>query len=562
MGDNRDQIEQIRDRLDIVNVIQRYVRLKKAGRNYVGLCPFHNEKTPSFSVNPELQIFKCFGCGKGGDLFAFVQDIEKIDFPETLERLAAEAGVKLVKTGFAGKFKELEEINDIARRFYSHHLLQSKNVQALKYLKNRGLKDSDIKTFSIGFAPGGDLLLEYFRKLKRYSDTQLITSGLFVEKEGKIREKFILRIMFPILSTRGKTIGFSGRIMPENKYGPKYMNSPETPLFSKKMGVYGIYESRQGIRREDLCVVTEGQVDVISAHSIGIENIVAPLGTAFTQEQAQVISRMTKNILFVFDNDKAGQAALERAFLITTKLGLNAYAASPAPYKDLDELIQKDPKGAKSIIKGNTDAFSYLISQKVKNANLNDYATYTKVLNYTNKLISAVTEPSIKDFYIRKVKQIADIDLHQAPRQQKKREEDQTIKNSRLSTEEYYLQALLGQSKLGVPENHNLEAFTDDSVKGILRAIQDHKPENLKELNGHLEPELSELLVRISIDPVATENENLDVIYKRILKTNIQSRLLALKTKLALAEETKDRKEIAILLEKIQKETIKLKAIN
>jgi DNA primase len=562
MADNREQIEQIRDRLDIVNVIQRYVRLKKAGRNYTGLCPFHNEKTPSFSVNPELQIFKCFGCGKGGDLFAFIQEIEKIDFPETLEKLATEAGIKLIKSQPTGKYKAIEEINDIARRFYAHHLNQSKNYRALKYLKDRGLKDADIKKFSIGFAPGEDLLLTYFGKLKKYTEEQLLSSGLFVKKEGKLREKFLFRIMFPILSPRGKTIGFTGRILPESKYGPKYMNSPETPLFSKKMGVYGIYESRQGIRGEDLCIVTEGSVDVISAHSIGITNIVAPLGTAFTEEQAQLIARMTKNILFFFDNDTAGQAALERAFLIATKMGLNAYAASAAPYKDLDELIQKDPKLAKASSKGKTDAFSYLISMKVKGANLNDYSTYTQILRYATKLISAVSDPSIKDFYVKKVRQIAGIDLHQSTGPEKFTKEEPVAKSVRLSNEQYYLQSLLGQDKIAVPNGHNFEDFLDENVKGILRVVAEEKPESLKDLNAKLDTELSDLLVRLSVDPVASENEDLNAIYRRIVRDNIQTNLLNLRTRLASAEETKDKKEIDILLQKIQEETVKLKGLN
>jgi DNA primase len=562
MADNREQIEQIRDRMDIVNVVSRYVRLKKAGRNHIGLCPFHNEKTPSFSVNPELQIFKCFGCGKGGDIFAFLQEIEKIDFPEALEKLAAEAGVKLVRSEVSGKYKALEEINDIARRFFVHHLSQPKNVRAMKYLTDRGLTAADIKKFNVGFAPGGDMLLEYFGKLKKYSPEQLLESGLFTMKEGKIREKFILRVMFPILSSRGKTIAFSGRILPESKYGPKYMNSPETPLFSKKRGVYGIYESRQSIRKEDLCIVTEGQIDVISAHSIGLENIVAPLGTAFTEEQAVMISRMTKNLLFIFDSDEAGLTALERAFIISSRLGLNAYAASPAPYKDLDELIQKDSKSAKTVAKSRIDAFSFLISSKVKGANLNDYATYTRILKYVTRLLASVPDPSIKDFYIKKVGQIAGIDLHSGERTPRTAQSNEIKRNDRISTEQYYLQVVLSSDPIKVPEGHTFTDFLDEDVRNILGAIVKKEPKDLKELNSQLSEELSEILVRLSVDPISAENEDLESVYRRIVRQNIQNNLRNLKTKLASAEGMGDRKEIENLVEKIQEQTSKLTSFN
>jgi DNA primase len=562
MADNREQIEQIKERLDIVNVISRYVKLRKAGRNYIGLCPFHNEKTPSFSVNPELQIFKCFGCGKGGDLFTFVQEIEKIDFPETLEKLAADAGIKLVKSPGSDRYKAVEEINDIARRFYAHHLYQPKNQNALKYLQGRGLREEDIKKFSIGFAPGENLLLQYFNKLKKYSEDQLLSSGLFVNKEGKLREKFILRIMFPILSARGKTIAFTGRILPDNKYGPKYMNSPETPIFAKKMGVYGIFESRQGIRREDLCIVTEGSVDVISAHAVGLDNIVAPLGTAFTEEQAGVISRLTKNLLFIFDSDTAGQAALERAFIISSRLGLNAYAVSPSPYKDLDEMIQKDPEDAKTLVENRVDAFSYLISSKVKGVNLSDYSNYTNVLKYAVRLISSVPDPSIRDFYAQKVKDIAGIDLHStAQARERAADEVKAQSNNKLTPEQYYLQVVLGSSPLQIPTKHTFEDFLDSDVKEILATIEQKKPQSLKDLNELLSEELSELLVRLSSDPSAGEGENVNMVFQRILRDNAQNSLKNLRTQLAAAEQTGDAGEIEALVEKIQAETVKLKQL-
>jgi DNA primase len=311
MEDNRQQIEQIKDRVDIYNLISKYVKLAPKGKNFGGLCPFHQEKTPSFIVSPDIQQYKCFGCGKSGDIYTFLQEIENIDFPEALEKLAKDAGVTLVKRKPTNPiYSKLEEMNKHAANYYYKQL--KKDKQASKYIEERNISNEMIKTFGIGYATGIGLKEELQSKLK-IDNQMLIKSGLFINKNGTIREKFVKRIMFPIRSYRGKVIGFSGRVLPGNDYGPKYLNSPKTPLFDKGTGVYGIFQSRQEIRKEDLCIFCEGQTDVISAHQNGFMNIVAPLGTAITQDQIKLVARITKNILFLFDSDDAGQKALERA---------------------------------------------------------------------------------------------------------------------------------------------------------------------------------------------------------------------------------------------------------
>ncbi|KKP41685.1 MAG: primase, DNA primase protein, partial [candidate division WS6 bacterium GW2011_GWE2_33_157] len=249
MNSSRDQIEEIKNKLDIVDVISKYVQLKQAGKNFIGICPFHTEKTPSFVVSPEIQRYKCFGCGETGDIFNFIQKIENIDFPETLEKLAKEAGVRLEKSISTSRYERIETINKQATIFFYQQLHKPINKEALNYLYKRGITDESIKNFGIGYAPGGYDLLNYIQKEKKYSKEELISSGLFVEKEGKIRGKFVKRIMFPIRSSSGKVIAFTGRVLPGNDFGPKYMNSPETPIYSKKENFYGQYESRQEIRK-------------------------------------------------------------------------------------------------------------------------------------------------------------------------------------------------------------------------------------------------------------------------------------------------------------------------
>lgn len=409
MTSSNNQIEEIKNRLDIVNVVGKYVKLKQAGKNYVGLCPFHNEKTPSFVVSPDLQRYKCFGCLESGDIFNFLQKIENIDFPEALEKLAKEAGVELKKQEGFSKYKILEEINYKATRYYYNQLKENK--KAMDYLEKRGFNKESIKNFGIGYAPKKPELRKYLLRTKNYSQRQLLDSGLFTLKDKVVKEKFYDRIMFPIRSTRGTVLGFTGRVLPGNDWGPKYMNSPDTPIFHKKENLFGQYESRQEIRKKDLAIICEGSTDVVSAHQHGIKNIVAPLGTGLTKEQLEKLSKTTKNILFFFDSDKAGQDALIRGFKIASELGLAPYAGSPEPYKDIDELLQNEEKLMRRNITNKTEAFSFILSTYLENKNLNRLEDLNEVKNLIGLLISSVSDKTLLNLYKLKVRNITKIDL-------------------------------------------------------------------------------------------------------------------------------------------------------
>ncbi|MBP5204175.1 DNA primase [bacterium] len=402
--DDRNQIEEIKNRLNIVDVVDKYVSLKKTGANYSGLCPFHKEKTGSFFVNEDLQRYKCFGCGKSGDIFNFVQEIEHLDFKETLEKLANQAGVKLDHVEKNTKYKDLEDINYIATKYYYKEL--KKDARATKYVKERGLNQESIKNFGIGYAPKYPNLLQELNKAKKYTRKQLIDSGLFTLKENVLKEKFRDRIMFPIRSKRGKVIGFTARILPDNEYGPKYMNTPETPIFHKKENLFAQYEAKQEIRKQDLAIVCEGSMDVISAHQHGVKNIVAPLGTSLTTEQLQSISQLTKNVLFFFDSDSAGQNALIRAFKIASQLGVNPYAANSLPYKDIDELLQKEPEKFHKIIKNKKEAFSYILYHELENKNLDKLEDADTILNNIVPLVRYVKDVNTRRLYINRFEKI------------------------------------------------------------------------------------------------------------------------------------------------------------
>ncbi len=559
MDSNRDQIEEIKSRLDIVDVVGRYVQLKQAGKNFSGLCPFHSEKTPSFIVSPELQRYKCFGCGASGDIFNFVQNIENIDFPETLEKLAKEAGVQLKKRSENSRYTRLEEINKKAAIFFYKALKSPTNSSALKYVKERGITEESIKAFGIGFAPRGTELLNYIQSDRKYSKEELINSGIFVEKEGKIRGKFFMRIMFPIRSSSGKVIAFTARALPENDFGPKYLNSPETPIYHKKENLYGQYESRQEIRKNNLVILCEGTTDVISAHQIGVKNIVAPLGTAITKEQIEKISKLTKDILFLFDSDSAGQQALERGFLIAQELGLSTFAATTAPYKDIDDLIAKEPKKFKTLIRKRLDTFTYLLTEFVKNKDLSKLDDYKKTVIWIQKMIKNEKSPTILNFYVESVYKISKIKLDIQKGTSTKNfaqiSKNRVTKPSP-SRELVYLQYLLYLSDIQVPKNHDIKYFENPDIVKALEYIKKKKSVTRDTLIKHFEDSTVKKLIENSIFSFA-ENEStakeLEDVYRNLVKDYFTRKEIDFNVKISIAEAKGDLKESERLFKEYQK---------
>lgn len=558
MDNNRDQIEEIRSRIDIVDIINRYVQLIQAGKNFKGVCPFHTEKTPSFTVSPELQRYKCFGCGASGDIFNFVQNIEHIDFPETLEKLAKEAGVIITKRNENSTYSRLEEINKLAAIYFYKALHDPSNSQALKYVKDRGFTDESIKSFGIGYAPRYSKLLDYIQQKKKFSKDELLRSGLFVEKEGKLRNKFIMRVMFPIRSSSGKVIAFTGRILPGNDFGPKYMNSPETEIYHKKENFYGQYESRQEIRKVDLVIICEGTTDVISAHQLGIKNIVAPLGTAITKEQLEKISKLTKNILFLFDSDTAGQQALERGFLLAQTLQLNSYAANTTPYKDIDEIITKEPEELKKRIKKKMDCFTYMLVHHLEGKDLSKMEVYTEIANWINGKIENEKRDIYFNFYVKKAYQIAKINILPLRHLREKSPEILSSKleaNSHNSKERIYLQNLLFLNDIKIPKNHSLEYFEDPNILPILKYIQENPSTMRDEILSNIENKEASSLIEESIFTFSKSEgskEEMDEIYRNITKDYFFRKEKEYNLRISIAEAKGDQEESEKLLKEYQ----------
>lgn len=340
-----DFIERVRAGNNIEDVISGYVRLQRKGTSYMGLCPFHNEKTPSFSVHPARQTYHCFGCGASGDVFNFLMEYEKLSFKEAVRTLAVRAGIEIPTEDVSEeKKKEISEksrlfdIQKEAAKFYLFKLRTPEGKIAEEYLKNRGLMDETIKSFGIGYSGRDGGGLYQYLKGKGYTDALLKESGLFTwdEKRNTMSEKFWNRVMFPIMDINRKVIGFGGRVFGDAK--PKYLNSPETKLFDKSRNLYGLYVARAS--RQKNIIICEGYMDVISMHQAGFTNAVASLGTALTSQQAALLHRYTKEVLLMYDSDEAGIKAALRGIPLLRNAGLSSRVVNLKPYKDPDELLK------------------------------------------------------------------------------------------------------------------------------------------------------------------------------------------------------------------------------
>jgi DNA primase len=342
-------LEQVRAASDIVEIVGSYIPLKRAGANFVALCPFHREKTPSFNVNPQLQIFHCFGCHKGGDVFAFVKEYESIDFPEAVRRLAERARIALdyqqgaAEQAARGDKEKLLEIHEqIARRWQSALANEAGGQIARDYLARRGVSAEAIELFRLGYAPDVWDDTVNWAKSKGYEPVMVEKAGLVLRKEetGHYYDRFRGRLMFPICDEQGRVVGFSGRVLAGDEKTAKYVNSPETPIFTKSKIFFGLDKSKRAVLEEQFAVVCEGQLDLIACFMAGVKNVVAPQGTAFTAEHARILKRYAEEAVLCFDSDEAGQNAAVRSLdhLLASGLAVRV-AVVPAP-DDPDSFIK------------------------------------------------------------------------------------------------------------------------------------------------------------------------------------------------------------------------------
>lgn len=403
-----DIIEEIRLKNDIVDVISGYVKLQRKGSSYFGLCPFHNEKSPSFSVSPGKQMYYCFGCGAGGNVFTFVMEYENYSFPEAVKFLADRVGVDLPEQEYNEEMKKQQDLkssildlNKMAANYFYFQLRQESGRLAMEYLKGRELSDETIKGFGLGYANKYSDDLYLYLKKKGISDELLSQSGLMnVDEKHGMYDKFWNRVIFPIMDVNGRVIGFGGRVMGDGK--PKYLNSPETKVFDKSRNLYGLNIARTS-RKKNL-LVCEGYMDVISLHQAGFINAVASLGTALTTQHASLLKRYTEEVVLTYDSDEAGMKAALRAIPILKAAGLSAKVLDMKPYKDPDEFIKA--LGAEEFqdrIDHAVNSFFFEIDVLQKSYHMDDPESKTEFYNQVAKRLLEFEQELERENYIEAV---------------------------------------------------------------------------------------------------------------------------------------------------------------
>ncbi|MFA7228083.1 MAG: DNA primase [Melioribacteraceae bacterium] len=394
------KIDEIRNAADIVDIISAHVHLKKRGKNFIGLCPFHQEKTPSFTVSEDKQIYHCFGCAAGGNVFKFLMEFKNISFIEAVEEIADHVGIKIEAENNQpdekqNELEELYEINILAARFFSDNLLKSSDgEQAREYLKRRNIKLQTQKIFGIGYAPyGWDNFLAHAKENKIDLTKSKLLGLIDTNDKGEYYDKYRGRVIFPIFSPNGRVIAFGGRILENQENTAKYLNSPESPIYSKRRSLYGLFHSKDDIRKLDRAILVEGYMDLVSLFQAGVKNVVASSGTSLTEEQVQLLSRFTKNIIILFDADPAGQKASLRSIEILLKQDFEVKVIALPKGEDPDSFIIKfgKEKFDEEILRAK-NFLEYQTSQFEEQGLFEDSADMTKAIRELVKTLALVSD--------------------------------------------------------------------------------------------------------------------------------------------------------------------------
>lgn len=541
----QDNVSQIKEKIDIVELIGQYVPLKKAGKNHKGRCPFHNEKTPSFIVSEDIQRYRCFGCGKSGDIFNFIMDYEGVEFNEALKILADKAGIKLEFTAAdkkeKGLIEKILEMNKLAEKFYTRVLVEHDfGKTALEYLAKRGIKVETIKEFNLGYAPNSWDSLSRFLLKGGYTAEEIEKAGLGRKRKNgtDTYDMFRGRLMFPLYDHMDRVVGFAGRaLFPEQE--PKYINTPETPIFHKEKFLFGLNHAKAHIRTEKEAIIVEGEFDMISPYQAGYKNIVASKGTALTLGQIELLKRYAPAAILIFDNDVAGADASIRGIDIIKNAGLNLkIALMPSDVKDPDELIKKNPKLLKDIVKKAVPLWDYYFIYANKKFDMGDVFGRKAAGEFLLSMIKSIEDEVVKSEYIKKFADAFDMDEAEVKTQlvkvrantldfqDQKRDEtgttpvNNTVGFSRYPQLEVYLLSLLVRgNKANLPFYTNSiedELFTDSQTRALfsdLKKASDRKKSlDIKAFYDKLsdsQPELHSLFEQVLFALAKTDESNL-----------------------------------------------------
>ncbi len=577
-------LETIRHQTDIVNLIGKYVSLEKKGHNYTGLCPFHQEKKPSFTVSQEKQVFYCFGCGTGGDIYKFLMLAENLTFPEAVQNLATQAGVRIPVPAYLGneeqtrKKEQLWKINELAKNFYHYFLTKQPEAQpARDYLAKRGLSLVALKSFQLGYAPAGWTTLLDYLKQQNCLTGEIMDTGLVISSEhGKGYDRFRNRLIFPIYDFLGRVVGFGGRVLDDSL--PKYLNTPESSIFNKRNILYGLNLARSSIREQGFALIVEGYLDAITAHQFGLANTVATLGTSLTEEQARLIARYTREAVIAYDADLAGEVAALRGVDILHASGCLVRVVTIREGKDPDEYIRlKGINAWKELVANALPLLEYkLIKAKQKKGTtrvilqqvLPNLASYKdaveqeegirKVAAYLN-LSWEVIKNEIKQFETQQRKVRPDSDKNVNSSYNRNINPQMLLKlpvNRRTRAELELLQLLLVEPTFLVLVRQELGeyAFKETNFNKIYRCLKQTYTEGahpnpvswLHQLDEEAQKVLNRLLVeRIAIDK---PEERTTALIKTIKEINRQEQQTHLLQELAEAEKTGDKEKVALML--------------
>ncbi len=512
-----DQASEIREKLDIVTYIADFLPLKKAGRNFKTNCPFHNEKTPSLIISPERQIWHCFGCGKGGDIYTFLMEYENMEFPEALRSLAKRAGVTLKESSFKqGEYSEKENIfsvNNHALKFYHYVLTElPAGKEALSYLLDkRKINKGIIDTFQLGFAPStGSALSNYLSKKKSYKNRDLLSAGVSLERGSTLYDFFRGRIIFPLFDHRGNVTGFSGRALNEVDQ-PKYLNTRETAVYHKGSMFFGLNIAKEEIKQKQDAIIVEGEFDAIALYMEGIKNAVAIKGTALTESQVALLSRFTPKVTLCLDQDNAGFEATRRSLEVLEKKSMTTSIIVVKDAKDPDEALKKNPGEFKKAVREASGVYDYLVDKFVAENNKDTAQGKKAIADNLLPLFANISNEIIKEHYLKKLSGIFEISLESLLKEvnkfQKKDLEDKILipkkdKRSRREILEEYLIALIVQSSkpqqvlTDNQENLALYKFTTLSLGKILESLKTFLKTSEKLDEGKFTKALSKELIQ------------------------------------------------------------------
>lgn len=484
-------LEELRSRVDIESVISPYVNLRRRGKNLVGLCPFHNEKTPSFTVYPENDSFYCFGCGVGGDVITFVRRIENLDYLEAVRMLADRAGMALPEDGFddsmAKRRTAVLEANRAAAKFFHAELMSEWGREALDYFLGRGLTIETIRHFGLGYAPDNWSALKNYLNQKGFDDTLLENANLLrrSEKNGKVNyyDNFRNRIMFPIIDPRGNVIAFGGRVMDDSK--PKYINTSDTLVYKKSNGVFALNFAKNG--NDGKLIVAEGYMDVIALHQAGFTNAVACLGTALTKEQANLLSRYAKEVLISYDSDEAGQKATARAINIFSSTGLEVRVLRLSGGKDPDEIIRKyGAQRFRDIIEGAANDTEYRILRAREGIDISSDDGKLKFLSLAADILAELSSPIEVDIYASRLARELDVDKTALTAQVKYRRENFVRRRKAEREREQQRMLMSGVSSKNPERSANLRAAKAEET--IIASLM-RNPDFYQKLKDEISPD-------------------------------------------------------------------------